>query len=138
MKRKTKKEITQLSYDIVGCAIEVHKELGPGLLESVYEHCLYYELTSREFKVKRQQKVPVFYKGIEMNTELRFDLLVEDSIVVELKAIEYILPVHEAQLLTYMKLLKKPQGLLINFFTNNISKAVKPFVNEYFKELPNE
>ena len=138
MKRRTKKEVTQLSYEIVGCAIAVHKELGPGLLESVYEKCLFYELTSKGFNVKRQQKVPVFYKGTEMNTELRFDLLVEDSIVVELKTIEYVLPVHEAQLLTYMKLLKKPQGLLINFFTDNISKSVKPLVNEYFKELPNE
>ena len=132
----TKREITQMSYDIVGCAIKVHKELGPGLLESVYEKCLKYELIKNGFEVKQQMLVPVIYDELEMEVDLRVDLLVNDTIVVELKAIENILPVHEAQILTYMKLLKKPQGLLINFFTDNITKAVKPFVNEYFKLLP--
>jgi GxxExxY protein len=131
----TKKEVTQMSYEIVGCAIRVHKELGPGLLESVYEKCLKYEMEKSGFKVKQQLFVPVIYDKFEMEVDLRVDLLVNDTVVVELKAIENILPVHEAQLLTYMKLLKKPQGLLINFFTDNISKTVKPFVNEYFKEL---
>jgi len=131
----TKKEVTQMSYEIVGCAIKVHKELGPGLLESVYEKCLKYEMEKSGFKVKQQLFVPVIYDKFEMEVDLRVDLLVNDTVVVELKAIENILPVHEAQLLTYMKLLKKPQGLLINFFTDNISKTVKPFVNEYFKEL---
>ena len=131
----TKKEVTQLSYKIVGCAIEVHKELGPGLLESVYEKCLRRELELRGYTVKQQVNVPVNYKGISLDVDLRLDLLVNDTIIVELKAIENILPVHEAQLLTYMKLLKKPQGLLINFFTDNITKSMKPFVNEIFKEL---
>ncbi len=131
----TKKEVTQLSYKIVGCAIEVHKELGPGLLESVYEKCLRRELELKGYKVKQQINVPVEYKGISLDVDLRLDLLVNDIIIVELKAIENILPVHEAQLLTYMKLLKKPQGLLINFFTDNITKSMKPFVNEIFKEL---
>jgi len=131
----TKKEVTQLSYKIVGCAIEVHKELGPGLLESVYEKCLRRELELRGYTVKQQVNVPVDYKGISLDVDLRLDLLVNDTIIVELKAIENILPVHEAQLLTYMKLLKKPQGLLINFFTDNITKSMKPFVNEIFKEL---
>ncbi len=130
-----KKEVTQLSYEIVGCAIKVHKELGPGLLESVYEKCLKYELEMNGFKVYKQVNVPVKYRDVEMDVDLRLDLLVNDTIVVELKAIENILPVHEAQLLTYMKLLKKPQGLLINFFTDNISKSLKPYVNEYFREL---
>lgn len=132
----TKKEITQMSYDIVGCAIKVHKELGPGLLESVYEKCLKYELQKNGFEVKQQILVPVIYDEIEMEVDLRVDLLVNETVIIELKAIENILPVHEAQLLTYMKLLKKPQGLLINFFTANISKTIKPFVNEYFKLLP--
>ncbi|MCK5857266.1 MAG: GxxExxY protein [Bacteroidales bacterium] len=131
----TKKEITDLSYKIIGCAIEVHKELGPGLLESVYEKCLKYELELNGFDVKQQVKVPVEYKGLALNTELRLDLLVNDAIIVELKAIEHILPVHEAQLLTYMKLLEKPQGLLINFYTDNITKSMKPFVNDFFKLL---
>ena len=131
----TKKEVTNLSYKIIGCAINVHKELGPGLLESVYEKALKHELELQGFKVIQQLKVTVDYKGISMDVDLRLDLLVNDMIIIELKAIEHILPVHEAQLLTYMKLLKKPQGLLINFFTDNISKSMKPFVNEYFKLL---
>ena len=132
----TKKEVTELSYKIVGCAIEVHKELGPGLLESVYEKCLKHELEQQGFDVKQQVVVPVNYKNIKLNTELKLDLLVNDIIIVELKAIEHILPVHEAQILTYMKLLEKPQGLLINFFTDNITKTMKPFVNSIFKDLP--
>jgi len=132
----TKKEITRLSYNIVGCAIKVHKKLGPGLLESVYEQCLKYELEKSGMNVKQQFRIPVMYDDLEMEIDLRLDLLVNDWIVVELKAIENVLPVHEAQLLTYMKLLKKPQGLLINFFTDNITSTLKPFVNEYFRRLP--
>jgi GxxExxY protein len=132
----TKREITQLSYKIVGYAIKVHKELGPGLLESIYEQCLKYELLKNGFDVKQQMRIPVVYDELEMEVDLRLDLLVNDCIVVELKAIENILPIHEAQLVTYMKLLKKPQGLLINFYTDNITRTVKPFVNEYFKYLP--
>lgn len=107
-----------------------------GLLESVYEKCLKYELEKSGYKVDQQMLVPVIYDNIEMDIDLRLDLLVNDLVVVELKAIEHILPVHEAQILTYMKLLQKPQGLLINFFTDNISKAMKPFVNEIFRNLP--
>ena len=132
----TKKEVTQLSYQIIGCAIKVHKELGPGLLEGVYEKCLKYELEKNGFIVHQQLLIPVIYDELEMEINLRVDLLVNDTIVVELKAIEHILPVHEAQLLTYMKLLQKPQGLLINFYTDNITRSKKPFVNEYFSQLP--
>lgn len=134
----TKKEVTQLSYEITGYAIKVHKELGPGLLESVYEKCLKYELIINGYKVEQQLLVPVSYGDIIIDTELRLDLLVNDCVIVELKAIENILPVHEAQLITYMKLLQKPQGLLINFFTDNITKSLKPFVNEYFRALPDK
>ena len=134
--KMTKKEVTDLSYRIVGCAINVHKELGPGLLESVYEKCLKHELELQGMSVVQQIKVPVIYKNINIDTELRLDLLVNSTIIVELKAVENVLPVHEAQLLTYMKLLEKPQGLLINFFTDNITKSMKPFVNEFFSELP--
>lgn len=131
----TKKEVTQLSYEITGLAIKVHKNLGPGLLESIYEECLKYELLKNRFDVKQQFLVPIIYEGVEMKTKLIVDLLVNDCIVIEIKAQEETLPVHEAQLLTYMKVLKKPQGLLINFFTTNITKSLKPLVNEYFKEL---
>ena len=87
------------------------------------------------FDVKQQFLVPIIYEGVEMRTKLIVDLLVNDCIVIEIKAQEETLPVHEAQLLTYMKILKKPQGLLINFFTTNITKSLKPLVSEYFKEL---
>ena len=131
----TKKEVTQLSYDIVGCAITVHKILGPVLLESVYEKCIKEELEFQGFKVETQKKVKLKYRSMDIETELRLDLLVNDVIIVEIKSIENILPVHEAQLLTYMSLLEKPQGLLINFYTDNITKSIKPLVNQIFKNL---
>jgi len=131
----TKKEVTQLSYEITGYAIKVHKELGPGLLESVYEKCLKYELETNGYSVRQQLSVPIQYYDLEIDADLRLDLLVNDTIIVELKAVEAILPIHEAQLLTYMKLLEIPQGLLINFYTLNISKSLKPFVNEFFTRL---
>ncbi|HEY5461634.1 MAG TPA: GxxExxY protein [Hanamia sp.] len=132
----TKREVTQLSYEITGLAIKVHKALGPGLLESVYERCLKYELVKNGYDVKQQMNVPVAYDSVIIDADLRLDLLVNDCVVVELKAIENVSPVEEAKLLTYMKLLQKPQGLLINFFTENITKSMKPFVNEYFRMLP--
>jgi GxxExxY protein len=131
----TKREITQLSFEVTGCAIKVHKALGPGLLEGVYEKCLKYELEKNGFDVKQQLFVPVYYDDLEINTDLKLDLLVNDLVVVELNTVETLLPVHEAQILTYMRLLKAPQGLLINFFTDNITKSMKPFVNEYFNML---
>ncbi|KPM49717.1 GxxExxY protein [Jiulongibacter sediminis] len=134
----TKREVTQLSYEIVGLAIKVHKVLGPGLLESVYEKCLKHELIQNGYFVQSQLSVPVNYEGLEIEADLRLDLLVNDIIVVEVKAVENLNPVYEAQVLTYMKLLQKPQGLLINFFSENITKTMKPFVNEIFKALPEE
>lgn len=138
MKHWTKKAVNQVAYDVVGLAIEVHKGLGPGLLESVYETCLHHELVSHGFKVTKQQVVLIQYKAVQLNAELRLDLLVNDILVVELKTVEALHPVFEAQLLTYMKLLKKPKGLLINFFTDNITESLKPLVNEYFAMLPDE
>ena len=132
----TKKSINQLAYEIVGCAIEVNKQLGAGLLEGVYESCFCHELQSRGFQIVRQMTVPVIYKNIQVQAELKLDVMVNDSVIVELKAVEQIHPIHEAQLLTYMKLLKKPKGLLINFHTDNITRSIKPFVNEYFSALP--
>ncbi|WP_310593952.1 GxxExxY protein [Flavobacterium sp.] len=134
----TKKEVTQLSYEIIGFAIKVHKELGPGLLESIYEKCLKYELESNGYDVKQQLTVKINYFDLKTETDLKLDLLVNDCVIVELKAVENILPIHEAQLLSYMKLLRRPQGLLINFKTTNITKSSKPFVNEYFTMLSDE
>ncbi|WP_025143314.1 GxxExxY protein [Pedobacter jeongneungensis] len=134
----TKKEVTQLSYEITGFAIKVHNVLGPGLLEHVYEHCLKYELERNGFKVSQQLLLSVMYDDFPMDLDLRPDLYVNDCIVVEIKAITNVLPVHQAQLQTYMKLLGAPQGLLINFFTDNITKSIVPIVNEYFKILPDK
>jgi GxxExxY protein len=120
-----------LSYDIVGCAIAVHKELGPGLLESVYKKCLIHELKLNGFDVKSQVFVPVNYRNMEIDAQLKLDILVNEQVIVELKAVEAIHPVYEAQ-----KLLQVPQGLLINFFTKNIKTSMKPYVNEFFKALP--
>jgi GxxExxY protein len=132
----TKTQITQLSYDIIGCAIKVHKELGPGLLESVYEMCLAYELKEKGFIVNQQISTKINYGKIEIETPLKIDLLVNDTVIIEIKTVESLLPVHQAQLMTYMKILRKPQGLLINFYTDNISKSMIPLVNEYFTKLP--
>jgi len=133
----TKSFLNDLSYKIVGCAIEVHKNLGPGLLESVYLECMKKELFLRKVNFVSQLLVPINYKGLLIAAEYRLDLLIEDSIVVELKAMDGLLPVHEAQLLTYMKLLQKPKGILINFNCSNIVKeGSKQMVNEYFSVLP--
>lgn len=133
----TQKYLDELTYKIIGCAIEVHRELGPGLLERVYERCLIKELQTQKLKTTFQQTIPVIYKGENVECDLRYDILVEDTIIVELKAVENMLPLFDAQLLTYMKLLKKPKGILINFNVSNIFKeGQKTFVNQYFSELP--
>jgi len=132
----TKKEVTQLSYEITGFAIKVHNALGPGLLEHIYERCLKYELEKNGYAISQQLTLSVVYDDLPIDLDLRTDLFVNDCVVVEIKAISNILPVHQAQLLTYMKLLSAPQGLLINFFTDNITKSIVLMVNEYFKILP--
>jgi len=132
----TKSYLNDLTYQINGAAIEVHKFLGPGLLESVYHKCLKKELTERGISYQSELLVPIQFKGIELETDLRCDLYVENSIVIELKAIETIAPIHHAQLLTYMKLLEAPKGLLYNFHTVNLFiQGQKTFVNDYFKNL---
>lgn len=133
---KTQKGINDLAYKIIGCAIEVSKQYGPGLLESVYENCLVYELISKGLKVQRQVKLPVLYKGVELDNFLQLDVLVQDLIIIELKAVEELSPIHEAQLLTYLKLADKPKGLLINFNSTKITDSVKHFVTDKFAHLP--
>ena len=135
--RVTKKYLDELTYLIIGCAIEVHRQLGPGLLESVYHKCYNQELFLKGLNFCDHVAVPIIYKNVRLDTDLRLDVFVESLIIVELKAIEGILPVHEAQLLTYMKLLKKPKGILINFNCTNIFKeGQKTLVNEYYAKLP--
>jgi len=107
--------LEELSGNICSAAIEVHKLLGPGLLESAYEECLCYELSEREVSFQKQVPLPVTYKNVRLDCGYQIDIVVEDQIVLELKSVELILPVHEAQLLTYLKLSKKRVGLLLNF-----------------------
>jgi GxxExxY protein len=132
----TKAYLKDLIYQVNGCAIEVHKHLGLGLLESVYHSCLKKELTLREIDFQTELIIPVNYKGLEIETGLRCDLFIEKSLVVELKAVEKVLPIHEAQLLTYMKLLEVPIGLIINFNVTHIFKeGQKSYVNELYRYL---
>ena len=124
----------QLTEKIIGCAIEVHKVLGPGLLESAYEECFCYELNQQGLSFNRQVPLPVVYKGIKLDCGYRIDVLVDDIIVVELKTVEKLLPIHDAQLLTYLKLCKRPIGLLMNFNVPTLKNGVKRLVNQ-FQEL---
>lgn len=134
----TQKYINELSYKVIGCSIEVHKHLGPGLLESVYEACLIDELKSRGLVVGAQLYVPVHYKGKELGGQLKLDLLVENLIIVELKAVEQMIPLYKAQLLSYLKLTAKPKGLLINFHCENISEQLISLVTDEFAKLPKQ
>ena len=133
----TKQYLDELSYKIIGCAIEVHKHLGPGLLQSVYQKCFNYELFTKGLNFTNYVLTPINYKKVILDADLRLDVLVEDVIIVELKSMEGLLPIHEAQLLTYMKLLGKPKGILINFNCTNIFKeGQKTLVNEFYAALP--
>lgn len=118
-----------ITYQIRGAIYDVYKTLGPGLLESVYEEALTYELQQRGLNVERQKPVPVQYKGMLLKTELRLDLLVEDKVIVELKSVDEIKPVYCKQVLTYLKLLGKKVGLLVNFNTDNILKSIYRIAN---------
>lgn len=120
-------EINKITEKIIGCAIEVHKNLGPGLLESTYEECLVYELINAGLSCERQKPLPIAYKSIELECGYRIDLLVEDRVVVELKTVECFNSVHEAQILTYMKLANKEIGLLINFNVILLKNGIKRF-----------
>ena len=118
-----------LTYKIIGCAIEVYKQLGPGLLESVYEQALIHELKLNDIPVESQVEIKVNYKGINISDNLRLDLLVDDSVIVELKSVEELKPIHHKQLLTYLRLMNKKVGLLINFNTDNLMDGIKRIVN---------
>ena len=119
----------EISRIILAAAVEVHKFLGPGLLESSYEQCLFYELLQAGLKVERQKKLPLQYKKVILNTGYRIDLLVEDKVIIELKAVDTITNIHIAQLLTYLKLSKCRLGLLLNFNTKLLKDGIKRIVN---------
>ena len=120
--------LNQITYKIIGAAYKVHTELGPGLLESTYEVCLEYELLKRDYRVERQKALPVIYDGIHLEAGYRIDLLVEDVVVIELKAVDEIAPVHEAQLMTYLKLSGRKLGLLMNFNVTDMKKGIKRII----------
>lgn len=116
-----------LSDTVIGCAIEVHRSLGPGLLETVYEQCLAHELSTRSLKFRLQAPMPVAYKGIRLDCGFRIDVIVEDKLLLELKSVEKLIPVHEAQVLTYLRLSGLPTGLLINFNERRLIDGIRRF-----------
>ena len=121
-------EFDELSGKVIGCALEVHKQLGPGLLESAYERCLSYELLCAGIPHESQKELPIDYKGMELDCGYRVDLLVGGKLIVELKAVDKLSPIHEAQLLTYMKLAGVKTGLLMNFNVTRLKDGIKRFV----------
>ena len=132
----TQRAIYEISYRIIGCAIEVHRHLGPGLLESICHYCMMDELVRNHFTIQSNVIVAINYKGKQLADPLRLDSLVEDLIIVELKAVETMHLVFSAQLLSYLKLAAKPKGLLINFHTESISKSIISMVTGLFQTYP--
>lgn len=126
-----KERYNQLSKELLDASITVHKEMGPGLLESVYELCLLKELQLRKVFVEHQVSVPLFYKGEDLLKDFRIDILIENEIIVELKAVDYLLLVHEAQIISYLKLTDKRLGFLINFNVPLLKEGFKRFVNNF-------
>ena len=126
-----KDRLNSISEIIIGAAIDVHKALGPGLLESAYEACLAYELRQRGLKVEQQKELPLKYRDVQIDCGYRLDLLVEDCVIIETKAIEALLPIHQAQLMSYLRLTKCHLGLIINFNVTQLTRGVKRVVNEF-------
>lgn len=124
-------KLNGITEKIIGAAISVHRALGPGLLESAYEECLCYELSQLGLKFNRQVTLPVSYKGVKLDCGYKMDLVVENEIIVELKTVERLIPVHEAQLLSYLKLHNKRVGLLINFHVPVLKSGLKRMVNNF-------
>ena len=123
-----KRTFSDLSHRVIGCAIEVHKYLGPGLLESAYQQCLAHELHLNNIPFQTEVSLPIEYKGINLDCGYRMDILVDDAIILELKSVETIHPIHEAQILSYMKLAGLKQGFLINFNVKILKQGLKSFV----------
>lgn len=127
--RRELMENNEISEKIIGAAIEVHRTLGPGLLESAYQECLIFELKSLGFQVDKEKTLPIIYKEMKLDQGYRIDLLVENKIVLELKTVEFLTDVHTAQILTYLKLGNYPLGLLINFHTKLLKNGLKRYIN---------
>jgi GxxExxY protein len=123
--------LDEVSHRIIGAAIEVHRHLGPGLLESAYQSCLAFELKQLGLKVEEQKPLPVVYKQVKLDCGYRLDIVVDDEIIVEIKAVENLLPIHDAQLLSYLRLAKKKLGLLMNFHVPVLKNGLKRIVNEF-------
>lgn len=123
-------EINEITKNIIGAAIEVHRTLGPGLLESTYEACLFYELEQMGLYVERQVELPIKYKNVSLDTGYRIDLIVENDVIVELKSVKELLPVHTAQIITYLKIANKSKGLLMNFNEARLIDGVKRITND--------
>lgn len=121
-------EFDDLSNRVIGCALEVHRQLGPGLLESVYQRCLAYELVSAGIQVEVERPMRVRYKEIDIDCGFRVDMLIERELIVELKAVDTLLPIHESQLLTYLKLSGRKVGLLMNFNSGMLKKGIRRLV----------
>ena len=133
----TRKYLDDLTYQVIGSAIQVHKAMGRGLLESVYHECLKEEFTHRKISFITEMRIPIEYRNKILDIDFRCDFFIERCLVIELKAVQEMSSVFEAQLLTYVKLLKAPKGILINFNCSNIfNEGQKTFVNEYFSALP--
>lgn len=133
----TQKHLNDLTYEVVGAAITVHKTLGKGLLESVYHSCLKEELSYKKINYQTELSIPLIYREKSLDINFRCDLFIENCLVLELKSVKEMPNIFEAQLLTYMKLLRAPKGILLNFFCDNIFKeGQRTIVNEYFESLP--
>lgn len=126
---ESRNRLDAITYKIIGLAIEVHKQLGPGLLESAYQECLYYEIVNSGLAVEKEKVLPIVYKNIKLDHGYRIDLLIENTIVIELKTVETFTDVHFAQILTYLKLGNYPLGLLINFDSKILKNNIKRFIN---------
>jgi len=124
-------ELKYLSQEVLDAAFRVHSTLGAGLLESAYEHCLCYELNKRDIRAERQVQLPVIYDSIKIDAGYRIDILVEDQLIIEIKAVDHLLAIHEAQLLTYLKLANKHVGLLINFNVLSLKNGIKRMVHNF-------
>ncbi len=121
-------KLNQTTYEIIGAAFKVHTELGPGLLESAYEACLEYELLKKGLNVMRQKSLPIVYKNMKLDAGYRIDIMVNDAVIIEIKAVQEITPIHEAQLMTYLKLSGQKLGLLINFNVTDLKKGIKRII----------
>ena len=119
----------ELSNKVIGCAIEVHKQFGPGQLESAYQECLFYEIKNAGLSVEKEKPMPIIYKGVKLDHGYRMDLLVEKKVVVEIKTVEALNDVHTAQVLTYLKLGNYKLGLLLNFHVSTLKKSIKRIIN---------